>query len=227
MMCSMIKTQKIIGVSILCLWGSACQPTQNGTTEQQPKAIHKTSKPSLKQQFEVWREKQNPALLQAYHQYVAKHLQHPPSEFELMTNQHFMPAECEWTRFYVPPRKYWKNIIPSLQRIEQLQVDGFFQHYQVTSSFRNPDMNTCVRGASKSKHLYNYAVDFQVLDAHLTTDEQKEKLQKRLCQFWKKEGKRYKMGLGIYQENRFHIDLQGYRTWGSDYSQKSSPCLTL
>ena len=48
---------------------------------------------------------------------------------------------------------------------------------------------------------------------------------KALCQFWQTEGKKLKMGLGMYGNNRFHIDTQGYRTWGKDFKSKSSPCL--
>lgn len=223
---------KMLCWAVLSFMGSACQPVAENASEQnntenneQAKSVQQQTTSVLQQQFMAWKVKQDPKVLQAYRQHVASYMRHPPSEFELMTNQNDMPTECEWTRFAVPPQKYWQNIIPSLQLVEKLQLNGFFQRYEVTSSFRNPDMNSCVRGASRSKHLYNYAVDFQVQDADLKQPEQRAKLQKSLCEFWKKEGKRYKMGLGIYQDNRFHIDLQGYRTWGSDYSQKTSPCL--
>jgi len=48
-----------------------------------------------------------------------------------------------------------------------------------------------------------------------------------MCQFWKKEGKNFKMGLGVYGNNRYHIDTQGYRTWGKDFKSISSPCLQV
>lgn len=225
-------------VPFMCIIGllSACQPTQSENLEQvqekehteaQTTVIQQSSKQALKQQFMRWKAKQDATVLQAYRQHVASYMRHPPTEFELMTNQNYMPKQCEWTRFAVPPQKYWQNIIQSLQLVEKLQLNGFFQDYEVTSSFRNAEMNACVRGATKSKHLYNYAVDFQIQDVNLKSSEQRAKLQNNLCDFWKKEGMRYRMGLGVYHDNRFHIDVQGYRTWGSDYSQKTSPCLNI
>ena len=46
-----------------------------------------------------------------------------------------------------------------------------------------------------------------------------------MCQFWKVEGKHFKMGLGVYGNNRYHIDTQAYRTWGKDFKSTSSVCL--
>ena len=31
------------------------------------------------------------------------------------------------------------------------------------------------------------------------------------------------MGLGLYPVNRFHIDAAGYRSWGWDYTNKTTP----
>ena len=33
------------------------------------------------------------------------------------------------------------------------------------------------------------------------------------------------MGLGTYDGVRFHVDAAGWRTWGPDYSAKTSACV--
>ena len=45
-----------------------------------------------------------------------------------------------------------------------------------------------------------------------------------LCAFWSQYGADLKFGLGFYGENQIHIDGAGWRTWGADYTRKSSPC---
>ena len=59
----------------------------------------------------------------------------------------------------------------------------------------------------------------------ILAEKERELLVKNMCQFWKVEGKNFKMGLGVYGNNRYHIDTQGHRTWGKDYKSTSSPCL--
>ena len=113
-------------------------------------------------------------------------------------------------------------MVGSLQLVEKLNHIDFYQHYTITAIYRNPALNACVSGASRSKHIYNYAVDFHVLDPKETNHKVRENLVKLLCQFWKTEGENFKMGLGVYGNNRYHIDTQGYRTWGKDFKSTSS-----
>ena len=148
-----------------------------------------------------------------------------PTMSELMTNRNVMGKACESERFVIPPKAYWNNIVGSLKLLDQLNHDAYFKRYTITATYRSPALNACVHGAKQSKHVYHYAVDFHVLDRKETNHKVRENLVKLLCQFWKTEGENFKMGLGVYGNNRYHIDTQGYRTWGKDFKSTSSPCL--
>ena len=220
-MTSILKQFKRNLVVILCpiMLLSGCEkPVQK-------KADEKNNKDPLVQQFEQWKSQQDPQLLRDYYQFMAQYLKHPPSLMELTTTRNYMPEQCYSKRFAVPPKKYWKNVVESLQLVEKLNHIDYYQHYTITAIYRNPELNRCVQGASRSKHLYNYAVDFHVLAPKETNQKAREALVKKMCQFWRKEGENFKMGLGVYGNNRYHIDTQGYRTWGKDYKSTSSPCL--
>ena len=203
----------------------ACQPKQPETlpVDELQNPVSK----QLQQQFEQWKQQQDPMLLAEYQQYVAQRIQQPLSLFALSYNGHRMPKQCEALRFSIPSKNHWPNLIPSLKLIEQLQAQGLFQHYRIISTFRSSEMNDCIQGAAKSKHVFNYAVDFKVLDAKYQPYSRAEyqKIEQQFCQFWSSQGRKLNMGLGIYPRHSFHIDAAGHRTWGSDYHGKSSPCL--
>ncbi|MFW2013389.1 D-Ala-D-Ala carboxypeptidase family metallohydrolase [Acinetobacter bereziniae] len=221
-----MKNSKLIFIIIGCISWVAL----NGCTPSEKNAEHsssskKTSEQQIEQQFKVWKAQQDPHLLADYYQFISQYLKHPPSLMELTTTRNYMPEQCYPKRFAVPPKAYWKNVVSSLQLVEKLNRNGYFKTYTITAIYRAPELNKCVGGAGKSKHLSNYAVDFHVLSPKETVEKDRELLIKKMCHFWKVEGKNYKMGLGVYGNNRYHIDTQGYRTWGKDYKSKSSVCL--
>lgn len=98
--------------------------------------------------------------------------------------------------------------------LNQLHKEKYFQGYTLTAMYRSPALNRCIGGAGKSKHLYHYAVDFHVLSPKETVSKDREQLVKDMRNFWHEEGKSLKMGLAIYGNNRYHINTQGFRTWG-------------
>lgn len=212
---------------ILCALGIAiftgCEkkPTRSKSTESKDNVNQQ-----LLKEFEVWQAQQDPKQIKKYKRYLADRLEHPPSLFELSYNIHIKQKECSQHRFALAPENQWKNIVKPLQLLEKLKKEGFIEQYKIVSVYRGSDANTCSRGASKSKHLGNYAVDFRVYDqqGHLYAKDDL-KIVKALCQFWKTEGKKRNMGLGTYGHYKFHIDVQGYRTWGYDYKRASSECL--
>ena len=218
---NILKKIKPSFVMILCtlILFSGCEKSE------QKKTPENKNKDPLKLQFEQWKSQQDPKLLNEYYQFMTQYLKHPPSLMELTTTRNYMPEQCYSKRFAIPPKKYWENVVGSLKLVEKLNQNDFYQHYTITAIYRNPELNQCVKGASRSKHLYNYAVDFHVLAPKETDQKAREGLVKKMCQFWQKEGKIFKMGLGVYGNNRYHIDTQGYRTWGKDYKSSSSPCL--
>lgn len=183
------------------------------------------NKDEIKTQFNAWKAKQDPKLINTYFQFMSQYLMQKPTMSELMTNRNVMGKACESERFAIPPKAYWNNIVGSLKLLDQLNRDAYFKRYTITAIYRSPALNACVHGAKQSKHVYHYAVDFHVLDPKETNHKVRENLVKLLCQFWKTEGENFKMGLGVYGNNRYHIDTQGYRIWGKDFKSTSSPCL--
>lgn len=198
---------------------SACKPSGHQQTQQNK------SNTQLQQQFQQWKAKQDPKLLADYYQFMSQYLKNPPSLMELTTTRNSMPERCYSKRFAIPPRRYWKNVVSSLQLVEKLNRNEYFKRYTITAVYRSPELNKCINGAEKSKHLYHYAVDFHVLNPTETVESDRNLLVKKMCQFWKVEGKHFKMGLGVYGNNRYHIDTQAYRTWGKDFKSTSSVCL--
>jgi hypothetical protein len=139
-------------------------------------------------------------------------------------------ARCGEDYFAMPPKDRWRDIIPTLRllRDEVIPVTG---PLEVVSSWRSPAINTCVRGASRSKHL-----EFKALDLVASSRPDRRKLFKDLCAMQRAAGTGSGMGLGAYfkpddlainTQGRFHIDATGYRTWGFDYTGRTNPCPQL
>lgn len=199
----------------------------SGCEREKVRSEHQTNRQNdIQQQFNAWKAKQDPKLIDEYFQFISQYLIQKPTKLEVMSNRNFMSKVCESERFSIPPKKEWNNITGSLKLLNQLHQQNYFQRYTITAMYRSPTLNSCIKGAGKSKHLNHYAVDFHVLKPKETNQKERENLVKSLCQFWKTEGKTLKMGLGVYGNNRYHIDTQGYRTWGKDFKSKSSLCLS-
>ena len=139
----------------------------------------------------------------------------------LPTHQVLRTDERHWrcgAPFDLPPRERWDEIVPTLRLLRD-EVKPAVGEVEVVSGFRRPAMNRCIGGASKSRHL-----GFGALDLRPATQMSKAGLSKRLCAVHARIGRQRRMGLGLYPINRFHIDASGYRSWGWDYTGKTSPC---
>lgn len=226
------KSYKSNIILLFVAWSmlTACQPQSTSESSIEAKKTSKQeSMPSEHKyldQFKQWKKTQDLEKLQQYQSYFSSHLKQAPTLYELTFNSHPLSADCAQFRFSLPPKEYWKNLLPTLQLIEKLQHSGLFEHYKIVSVYRSREANDCVHGAKGSQHLKNHAVDFQTLDAHKQPYADTQVIEQKLCHFWRKEGKRHALGLGIYGKQRFHIDTQGYRTWGIGYKSVSSPCTT-
>ena len=195
----------------------ACQQDEDTASSKERAKEH-----AVQLQFQAWLKTQPTQQIQAYQQLLSTRLEHPPSLFELTYNSHPAPKDCLYQPFALPPEKLWANIIPPLKLLEGLSNTQVITPYHVSSTYRDPTANTCIRGAKASKHLSNTAIDFQLEDSSASNIHMVEQ---RLCSYWKQQGRHQEMGLGIYGRGRFHIDLQGYRTWGKDYKRASSACV--
>lgn len=139
-------------------------------------------------------------------------------------------ARCRLGYFALPPRAQWSQIVPALKLVRE-QVIPVTGPVEVVSSWRSPEINACVGGASRSAHL-----DFKALDLVAVKRNDRRQLFADLCAMQRAAGRASRMGLGAYYnpgnpvtnwEGRFHIDAHGYRTWGFDYTAKSNPCPKL
>lgn len=127
-------------------------------------------------------------------------------------------AQCPSLRYEIPPPEVWNNIVSTLQLLKILRDRELIKPRAATSGYRSPTSNDCSRGAKSSIHLRNNAIDLNI-------DSAPEHV-KRLCDFWRTHGSAHRFGLGFYDSTSIHIDTSGYRTWGYDYTTKTSMCLS-
>lgn len=149
--------------------------------------------------------------------------------WQLMRTDINRSRSCARPQFLIPPREDWGNIVPVLTLLRDHVVETVGE-VEVQSSFRTVEFNTCVGGASKSRHLDFSAVDLIAVDAIPNRE-----LFRRLCALQKRIGPRSQMGLGAYfdpqrpdvSNGRFHIDASGYRSWGYSKRSDSSACHSI
>lgn len=236
------QINKISILACMCIWTlSGCdvqqadqknqqaqkldQQQSNQQQNNQQSQLNVDSARPYEQEFQLWKEGQDQKQIQQYQDYFKAKLKHPPNLYELTLNSHPLQAECVQYRFALPPQKYWPNLLSALKVVETLQSQGLYANYKIVSVYRSPEANICVRGAKASKHLTNHAVDFETLDQDGNPYPDTTLVDQKLCHFWRKQGKALKLGLGLYGQQRYHIDTQAYRTWGVGYGSATSPCL--
>jgi uncharacterized protein YcbK (DUF882 family) len=125
----------------------------------------------------------------------------------------------EFTRYFgavrkgvknsAPPKKLWKNVVPTLRVVDDLR-ESFGQPCTILSSYRSPEYNRTVGGAAQSQHLQFNALDITIKGVSA------KRVYERLLQ-WRLEG-RFKGGIGYYPSSGFvHIDTRGRNAtwWGS------------
>jgi uncharacterized protein YcbK (DUF882 family) len=125
--------------------------------------------------------------------------------------------KCKAEPFTMPPKELWPNIVSTLQIVKKFKSEGMLINPVAASVYRDPVLNTCAGGSPKSKHMQLNAIDFDI-------DATPESLG-TLCHAWKTLGPELQLGLGFYTPTRIHLDTQGFRSWGTDYTFKTSPCL--
>lgn len=162
---------------------------------------------------------------EAYEAFLVKQLgkQNVPPMHELLTTARSW-KKCGAEPYQVPPSELWHQMIPTIKLYNQLkQAKILPAHTQIRSVYRSPDLNRCAGGAPGSKHLTNGAMDIWVPDYQVGSW-QLNGVQDKLCQYWIDHGESLQFGLGIYATGAIHIDTQGYRKWGGQFTQASSPC---
>ena len=118
----------------------------------------------------------------------------------------YFARERKGVKNSLPSQLLWKIIVPALRIVDELR-DSFGKSCTILSSYRSPDYNKAVGGASSSQHLEFTALDiaFDGISPQVVYD--------RLLE-WRKAGK-FTGGLGIYPSSSFvHIDTRGRNaTW--------------
>jgi uncharacterized protein YcbK (DUF882 family) len=110
--------------------------------------------------------------------------------------------------------------VPSLRFIRD-QVRPRIGGVEAVSGYRNPRLNRCAGGASRSAH-----VGYWGLDLVPTSGIPQAQLFARLCALHRTRTARdAKFGLGFYGGMRFHVDTKQHRLWGSNNRAGTSPCL--
>ena len=100
-----------------------------------------------------------------------------------------------------PPKRIWKNILPTLRIVDDLRA-SFGKPCRILSSYRSPDYNRTVGGAARSQHL-----EFNALDIVFDGVSPRQ-VYERLLE-WRKAGK-FTGGLSLYSSSGFvHIDTRG------------------
>ena len=121
----------------------------------------------------------------------------------------YFAAQRKGVKNSQPPKRLWKNIVPTLRIVDELR-ETFGARCRILSSYRSPEYNRKVGGAALSQHK-----EFTALD--ITIDGvSPQPVYERLLQ-WRKEGK-FKGGLGYYPSSGFvHIDTRSRNAtwWGS------------
>ena len=124
---------------------------------------------------------------------------------------------CQAPEFLLPPSDRAAAIVPTLRVVAQLQALGIVEGSNVRSGYRSAVLNRCSGGSTRSRHLLNNALDFDLADGSQAS---------ALCEFWRTRGPSLAMGLGFYTPTRIHIDTSGHRTWGNDHRRGTSLCAT-
>lgn len=168
------------------------------------------------QRFERWRGEGRQAQVRAYSDYLARHgvAAVAPLSQQLRSGRNW--RWCGADEFALPPRASWPRSVATLRLLAELRAAGLIDGARIVSGYRAPDFNRCEGGSRQSRHMAGGAYD---LELAADTDGAK------LCAFWRRRGPATGFGLGFYDRRRLHVDTAGMRTWGGDYSRKTSPCL--
>lgn len=115
---------------------------------------------------------------------------------------------CGGSPFEVPPEHHWPDAAAVLRLVRTLKDQGILGDFEVHSGYRNASINACAGGAPRSAHFKAFAVDFRPNTPANAAS--------ALCAFWREQGRDWNMGFGRYPSGLLHIDVSGYRAWGSD-----------
>ena len=124
--------------------------------------------------------------------------------------------KCSASPFQIPPQSQWPAVVEVLTLLRELKNRQILQDFEAVSNYRSPELNDCAKGSPNSAHTLSFAIDIVMKGDPVN--------QEGLCEFWRTEGKAWKMGLSRYPSGRIHLDTTRYRTWGHDFTHRTSFC---
>ena len=127
-----------------------------------------------------------------------------PGEFLFKGEAHSTPGSAGYGLNTEPPRNLWKNIVPTVQVLEELR-DRLDAPIRIISAYRSPEYNRAIAGARQSLHMEFRAVDF------VCSWGRPDKWVQELLQM--RHDKVFKGGIGRYA-SFVHIDT---RSWNADW----------
>jgi hypothetical protein len=175
------------------------------------------SHPDTTQRYRQWLESGHGTQVAAYAAYLrSEDLERVLPMPELLRSGRRW-RRCHAEEFLVPLRAQWSAMRPTLKLVAELQAAGVLEGARVASGWRSSGFNDCEGGSSRSRHLGNNALDFDIAGG---TDVA------ALCGYWRLHGTTRSFGLGFYSPTAIHVDTSGFRTWGHDHHRGTSLCET-
>jgi uncharacterized protein YcbK (DUF882 family) len=173
-------------------------------------------KPTDAERYAVWSKKLGAEIL-AYQNFLDQN-----AVGDIVPLSQLLKSARDWKKckaepFTMPPKELWPNIVPTLLVVKKFKAEAVLINPKAASVYRDPALNACAGGSAKSKHLQLNAIDFDI-------DATPESLA-TLCQAWRTQGAELKLGLGFYTPTKIHLDTLGHRSWGTDFTHKTSLCL--
>jgi hypothetical protein len=179
-------------------------------------AIASCRPPSPSERYERWLAEGQRGAVERYRAYLRAQ-----GVAEIVPMQQLLRSGRRWrwcgaAEFALPPQSAWADTARTLRLIGELRSAGLIGAAEIASGYREPALNRCEGGSTRSRHLRGGAYDFDLTaDADIAA----------LCGFWRRRGPNSGFGLGFYDRRRLHIDTAGFRTWGSDYRRPTSLCI--
>ncbi len=173
-------------------------------------------KPTDAERYAIWSKKHGDEIL-AYQLFLDEN-----AVGDILPLSQLLKSARDWKKckaepYTMPPRALWPNIVPTLQVVKKFRSEAILINPAAASAYRDPVLNKCAGGSPGSKHMQLNAIDFDIDSTPASLE--------ALCHAWRTQGMALKLGLGFYTPTRIHLDTLGYRSWGSDYTRKTSLCL--
>jgi len=161
-----------------------------------------------REQFAAWSQEQG--LVSEFQDFVD--LLEAPGLAEVVEPWTLLRQGTDWHTvehppFAMPAREQWEAILPTLAFIQE-HIEPQFGPVEVVSAFRTPDFNAAAGGSNGSRHKY-----FEALDLVPIEPIRRARLHAKLEALHSEQGEAHRLGLGLYENTRFHVDTWKLRRW--------------